>query len=63
MIKPGAGIYDHHVKSYDLSPQHCLFIDDSAHNVEGAINAGWQSVLFENAKTLKSDLERFGFEL
>ena len=59
MIKPDAEIYHHHANSFDLTPEHCLFIDDSQKNVDGAINAGWQAVLFQNAKTLKDDLERF----
>jgi 2-haloacid dehalogenase len=37
-----------------------LFIDDSQKNVDGAKAAGWQAVLFQNAKTLEEDLERFG---
>ena len=63
MIKPDAEIYHHHVNSFGLIPEHCLFIDDSQKNVDGAINAGWQAVLFQNAKTLKGDLERFGIRV
>ena len=63
MIKPDAGIYHHHVSNFVLTPEHCLFIDDSQKNVDGAINAGWQAVLFQNAKTLKDDLERFGIRV
>ena len=37
-----------------------IFIDDSQKNVDGAKQAGWQAVLFKNAKTLEADLERFG---
>ena len=59
LIKPDIDIFYHHAKSFDLSPDHLLFIDDSAANVDGAIRAGWNAVLFENAKTLKADLERF----
>jgi 2-haloacid dehalogenase len=60
MIKPDRGIYDHHVKTFDLDPAASLFIDDSQKNVDGAKAAGWQAVLFTNAKTLEEDLERFG---
>ena len=62
MIKPDAEIFNHHIARFNLSPAHCLFIDDSAKNVQGAINAGWQSVLFTDAKTLKTDLERLQVE-
>ena len=32
-----------------------IFIDDSPKNVEGAKQAGWQAVLFQNAKALEED--------
>lgn len=60
MIKPDRGIYDHHATSFDLDPAATIFIDDSQKNVDGAKEAGWQAVLFQNAKTLEADLERFG---
>lgn len=60
MIKPERGIYDHHAAAFDLEPSASLFIDDSQKNVDGAQAAGWHAVLFQNAKTLEDDLERFG---
>jgi 2-haloacid dehalogenase len=60
MIKPERGIYDHHVAAFGLEPSATIFIDDSQKNVDGARAAGWQAVLFKNAKTLEADLERFG---
>ncbi|MBD0416011.1 HAD family hydrolase [Oryzicola mucosus] len=60
LIKPDPAIYDHHVASFGLEPSATLFIDDSPKNVEGAKAAGWQAVLFTDAKTLEADLERFG---
>ncbi len=60
MIKPERGIYDHHVAAFALEPSATMFIDDSQQNVEGAKAAGWQAVLFKDAKTLEEDLERFG---
>jgi 2-haloacid dehalogenase len=59
-IKPERAIYDHHVRSFGIEPSAALFIDDSQKNVDGAKAAGWQAVLFKNAKTLEEDLERFG---
>jgi 2-haloacid dehalogenase len=59
-IKPDREIYDHHVKAFGLEPAATLFIDDSQKNVDGAIAAGWQAVLFTNAKALEQELERFG---
>ncbi|TIQ34982.1 MAG: HAD family phosphatase [Mesorhizobium sp.] len=60
LIKPDQAIYDHHVASFGLEPAATLFIDDSQKNVDGAKAAGWQAVLFTDAKTLKADLERLG---
>lgn len=60
LIKPDRRIYDHHVASFGLEPKASLFIDDSQKNVNAAIDAGWQAVLFTNAKTLEADLERLG---
>ena len=59
MIKPERGIYDHHVAVFGLEPAATLFIDDSQKNVDGAKAAGWQSVLFTDAKTLEADLKRY----
>ena len=62
MIKPERGIYDHHVRAFGLEPSKSLFIDDSQKNVDGAINAGWQAVLFTDARQLRSDLATLGVE-
>ena len=60
LIKPDRAIYDLHARAFALDPAATLFIDDSARNVEGAIAAGWQAVLFEGAAGLKADLRRLG---
>ncbi|MCX8281369.1 HAD family phosphatase [Phyllobacterium sp. 0TCS1.6C] len=59
-IKPDREIYDRHVAAFDLDPAATLFIDDSAKNVVGARNAGWQAVQFIDPATLRADLARFG---
>lgn len=59
LLKPDIEIYHHHARTFDLSTEHTLFIDDSEKNVEGAQKAGWNAVQFHDAKTLKADLERF----
>jgi 2-haloacid dehalogenase len=59
LIKPDRAIYETHVKSFDLDPAGSLFIDDSQKNVDGAIAAGWNSVLFTDPATLREDLRRF----
>lgn len=59
LIKPDRAIYETHVESFDLDPAGSLFIDDSQKNVDGAIAAGWHSVLFTDPATLREDLRRF----
>ena len=56
LLKPDKAIYDHHVETHSLDPAATLFIDDSRKNVDGAIAAGWQSVLFTDAETLRAHL-------
>ena len=60
LIKPEKAIYDRHAADFGLDPSASLFIDDSAKNVKGAIDAGWQAVLFEGAGKLEADLRRLG---
>ncbi len=62
-IKPDRAIYDHHVLSFGLDPAASLFIDDSQKNVDGAIAAGWQAVLFTDAAALEADLTRLGIRV
>lgn len=59
-IKPEREIYDLHARTFGLEPAATIFIDDSQKNVDGAKAAGWQAVLFTDAKTLEKDLTRLG---
>lgn len=61
-IKPDRAIYEHHARSFDLTPSATVFIDDSQKNVDGARAAGWQTLLFTDAPTLESDLRRLGID-
>jgi 2-haloacid dehalogenase len=60
LIKPDRRIYERHAADFGLEPAASLFIDDSQKNVDGAIAAGWQAVLFTGADTLEADLKRLG---
>jgi 2-haloacid dehalogenase len=60
LIKPDRRIYERHATDFKLEPAASLFIDDSQKNVDGAIAAGWQAVLFTDAATLEADLKRLG---
>lgn len=48
MIKPDPVIYETFLKTYNLSGEESLFIDDRQVNVQGAIDVGMQAYLFEN---------------
>ena len=60
LLKPDVAIYELHARSFGLEPAATIFIDDTPANVEGAKAAGWQSVLFTGAETLKADLAERG---
>lgn len=60
VVKPDRAIFEHHAKRFGLAREAVLFIDDSAHNVEGAKAAGWQAVQFTARDELERDLKRFG---
>ena len=60
LIKPDRRIYERHAADFNLEPSASLFIDDSQKNVDGAVAAGWQAVLFTGAKALEADLKRLG---
>ena len=48
MIKPNPAIYEYILKTYDLKPEECLFIDDVEVNVEAAKAAGIKGFVFRN---------------
>ena len=60
LLKPGAAIYRLFLDRYGREASRCLFIDDSALNVEGAKGVGMEAVRFCGAAGLARDLERFG---
>src|SRR5690606_4498261 len=60
LIKPDRAIYERHAADFGLDPAVTLFIDDSARNVQGAIDAGWRGIQYVDPAQLKSDLARLG---
>lgn len=63
LIKPDPQIYAVHTQTFELDAAATLFIDDSAKNIDAARAFGWQAVQFQNAETLRADLQRLGFSL
>ncbi len=60
VIKPDREIYRIHTETFGLDPAATLFIDDSAANVKGAQDFGWQAVVFVSAGQLRADLRELG---
>jgi HAD superfamily hydrolase (TIGR01509 family) len=60
VLKPDPQIYRIHTEGFSLDPAATLFIDDSAANVTGAQEFGWQAALFEGPEKLRADLQSFG---
>ena len=46
LVKPGREIYDLLCSKFSLKPEECVFIDDSAANIEGAEVAGMHGIVF-----------------
>lgn len=60
VIKPDPAIYRILFERYDLAPQDCIFIDDSAKNIETARSLGMQGIHFVEPIDLKAELTRHG---
>lgn len=56
--KPDPDIYTHTANNMGLSPDECLFIDDSPDNCEGARIAGMQAVEYYSVKQTTQQLEK-----
>ena len=46
IVKPMPEIYTAFTGKFALSPEECVFIDDAAINVAGAVACGWQGIVF-----------------
>lgn len=60
LVKPDAAIYHALFDGYGLAPADCLFIDDSAANVEAARAVGMTAHHFTDAERLRADLVGLG---
>jgi len=60
LLKPDAEIYTRLMGRNGLSPENCIFIDDSAANVAGAKAVGIDAILFEDAAGLAGQLQQRG---
>lgn len=64
MSKPDRDIYLHTARLLDLEPHDCVFVDDAATNVRGAVAAGMVGVQHHDAARTVAELEAlFGVPL
>ena len=52
LMKPSREIFDAAAAEIGLQPSEILFVDDSQKNVDGALAAGWQAVLYTQGTDL-----------
>ena len=53
-------LYDDIARDLGLEPQQILFIDDNPGNIQRAASRGWQTILFRDEQTLRSELQERG---
>lgn len=57
LIKPMPEIYRLLLSRYGLKAQECVFIDDTAKNVEAAVKEGMKGIVFHTLSQVKTELE------
>ena len=60
VIKPDPKIYQLLLKRYELKAQECVFMDDSAVNVEAARAEGFAGIVFETKEQAEKELRLLG---
>lgn len=61
LLKPEIAIYRVFCDEYGLKPEECVFIDDLCSNIEGAVHAGMQGIIFRgDAERLARELQAMG---
>jgi 2-haloacid dehalogenase len=60
LVKPHPEVYLELLRRNRLRPEHGVFIDDVAANVEGARQVGLDAIRFEGPARLRGDLNRRG---
>ncbi len=57
-IKPYPSIYQHLLKSHNLTPESCLFVDDQSENIKGAEQLGIKGIVYTTTGSLKKQLAK-----
>lgn len=56
LLKPDVAIYNVFCQKFNVKPEECVFIDDKEVNIEGAVKAGLNGIVFKNTEQLRKDL-------
>lgn len=59
LMKPDKDIYEKLMERYDLKPEECLFMDDTALNIDGAEKVGIKGIVFTTAEDAMDKLKKF----
>lgn len=62
LIKPQPEIYELLLKRFKLSPQECVFLDDTEKNLEAAREFGIHTILYQNREQAVKELKILGVE-
>ncbi len=63
MTKPDLAMYQRFLDEYGLKAEECVFIDDTAENVEAAKQIGFNGVVFTTYDELLTELEGHGIRI
>lgn len=60
LVKPDTRIFERMLRKIGRRPEECLFIDDSAANIEAAASMGFATIRFESPAQLREELDKRG---
>ena len=60
VVKPYPEIYHLLEERYNLTPEKTVFIDDTAVNIETAINLGWKGIIYKDYEQTANELKALG---
>lgn len=63
MTKPDPNMYQAFLEAYDLKAGNCLFVDDTAENVEAARQLGFSGIVFTSYDEFLKELEKSGIKI
>lgn len=61
-VKPEPEIYETLLARFSLKPEECVFLDDSAANVEAAGRLGIHGIVYQSREQARQELARLGVE-